>query len=170
MAAACSAPPAGTIGSGEQNQNDGDKKLPTSSTNPTNPSNTNSGNNPSTPSDTTPAPAPDGGSTLQPPPPGGGACVAEADMFACFDCCDAAHPGGWEVAEQAWSDCVCQTACAQACGANFCTGGQPSSACIQCLDDAVQCDDAADTACAANPSCAAADACAQASQCETKPE
>ena len=38
-------------------------------------------------------------------------------MFACFDCCDAANPGGWEVADQAWGDCICQTTCAQACEA-----------------------------------------------------
>ena len=175
MAVACSAPPAGPIGSGEQDQtDDGDKKLPTSSSSPTNPAPSNN----STPGSTTdpaatpaptPTPLPDGG-VAPAPSPADQQCAAATDMWACFDCCDAAHPGGWEVAEQAFDDCVCQTACAQACGGNYCQGGQPSAACEQCLDNAVQCDDAANTACAANANCAASDACAQASACETKPQ
>lgn len=91
-------------------------------------------------------------------------------MFACFDCCDAAHPGGWEVAAKAFDDCVCQQVCAQACGSSYCAGGDPSAACVQCLDDAQQCEQAADAACQGNANCAAADACAQASACDTKPE
>jgi hypothetical protein len=174
MAAACSAPPAGRVGSDDQDQTEDDGKLPATSKNPTEPSNTTNNNaapSTPTPSTTTPAPtpSPEGGTTPA-PVPGTGQCAAAADMFACFDCCDAAHPGGWEVADQAWGDCICQTACAQACGGNFCQGGQPSAACEQCLDTAQQCDAAADAACAANANCAAANACAQSSQCETKPD
>jgi hypothetical protein len=175
LAVACSAPPAGSIGSGEQDQtDDGDKKLPTSSTSPTNPAPSNDAPSPSTTDPApapaaTPAPVPDGGVTPV-PSPADQQCAAAADMFACFDCCDAAHPGGWEVADQAWGDCVCQTACAQACGGNFCQGGQPSVACEQCLDNAQQCDQAADAACAADANCAASRACEQASACETKPQ
>jgi hypothetical protein len=175
MAVACSAPPAGSIGSGEQDQtDDGDNTLPASSTSSTNPPPSNNAL-PGSSADPAPAPAPaptpvpDGGVTPV-PSPADQQCAAAADMFACFDCCDAAHPGGWEVAAQAFDDCVCQTACAQACGGNYCQGGQPSSACEQCLDNALQCDDAANTACAADANCAASSACEQASACETKPE
>ena len=174
-AVACSAPPAGSIGSDDQDQTAGDdKKLPTSSSSPTNPApsqnNAPSNDTSPSPSPTPPAPTPDGGTTPVTPSPADQQCAASQDMFACFDCCDAAHPGGWEAADQAWGTCVCTQVCAQACGNNFCAGGQPSAACEQCLDNAQQCDDAANTACAADPNCAAADACSQAAACESKPQ
>ena len=174
-AVACSAPPPGAIGAADQDQTDGDDdgKLPTSSTSPTNPSNPNGGTQPTTnePGTTpTPAPAPPGVDAST-PPADAGQCSSTADAWACFDCCDAAHPGGWEVAAQAFDQCVCTQACASVCGSNYCAGGEPSDACIQCLDgSAQQCEAAVDAACAGNASCAAADACAAASQCETKPD
>lgn len=176
MAAACSAPPAGSIGGGEQDQNDdGDKQLPTSSTSPTDPAKSNNNNNatptptpPSGPSGTTPTPSAEAGATPPTTPPAPNTCGAAADFIACIDCCDQASPGGFEVDAKAWDDCICQTACAQACGGSYCNGGEPSAACEQCMDGAKQCDQAAATACQASAGCAAAMACVQNSQCEAK--
>jgi hypothetical protein len=174
MTAACSAPPAGSIGTGEQDQtdNDDDGKLPATSTSSTDPAKTNN-NTPApasqnTPTPATPSPTPDAG-TVPTPTPAPNTCGATTDFFACIDCCDQANPGGFEVDGQAWDNCICQTACAQACGGNFCNGGDPSLACEQCMDNAQQCDQVAETACQGNAACAAAMTCVQSSQCEAKP-
>lgn len=175
-AVACSAPPAGTIGgdqgassSGGSSSGNGTASLPNT------PANNNNGTPPSSqPNDTTPPTSTptqtDAGSPTPTTPTTPNACAAEPDIWACFDCCDAAHPGGWEVAAKAFDDCVCQTVCAAACGSSYCAGNEPSGACIQCLDTAQQCDDAATTACNADASCSGASTCAAASQCEMKPD
>lgn len=173
MAAACSAPPAGGLGTDEQDQTDDDNggRLPTSSTSSTEPKPGTTNDAPAntqTPPSSTPAPTPDASAPpVTPPPPD--QCNATADWMSCIDCCDQANPGGFEVDGQAWDDCICQTACAQECGGSYCNGGDPSFACEQCMQNAQQCDQAADTACQANAACAAAIACIQSSQCESKP-
>jgi hypothetical protein len=182
-AAACSSPPAGPIGGQGEDDDNGNG----SSTSPTQPSNNNNNATPGsqngtgngtgtgTGTGTTPTPPSIDASTTPPttpttPPASAATCGQKADMFACFDCCDAAHPGGWEVAAQAWDTCMCTQACAAACGSNFCAGGEPTEACFNCMDADQTGGAAADAACAANASCAAADACAQGAACDTKPE
>jgi hypothetical protein len=170
VVAACSAPPAGTLGSNDQDQTaDGDEKLPASSTSATDPAKSSNPapNTPIPSSDSVPAAGPEGGASTTPPT--AGSCSSSADWMSCVDCCGQQNPGGFEVDGQAWNDCICQTACASACGANYCNGGDPSAACEQCMQNAPQCDQAAETACQANASCAAAIACVQNSQCEAKP-
>jgi hypothetical protein len=113
------------------------------------------------------------GSDQTTPPPSGdpGQCSASTSADACYECCDAAHPGAIDVWYDAADACACQSpgVCAAQCGSDYCQGGQPSAACADCLDNAVQCLDAGDQACKADPGCAAVLACEDASLCDSKP-
>lgn len=105
------------------------------------------------------------------PAPGTGQCSAQASFDACFQCCDQAFPGGFEVDAQAFGQCACESpgVCAQACATSFCAGGQATPACEQCLAAATQCNTVAETACNANASCQGVFSCVDSSGCEAKP-
>jgi hypothetical protein len=106
------------------------------------------------------------------PPPVQQDCSATTTYDACGQCCDANHPPGYKVAEDAFNACICTTpgVCAQACGASLCAGQDPSGQCQQCLhsNKAQQCDDAAGMACQASPACTASEQCFQQSACDQK--
>lgn len=104
------------------------------------------------------------------PAPTNGQCSASTTFDACFQCCDQAFPGGFEVDAQAFGKCACEApgVCAQACAGSFCAGGQATPACEQCLNTATQCNTAAETACNANASCKGVFTCVDTSGCETK--
>jgi hypothetical protein len=109
-------------------------------------------------------------------PPVQTACSTTTSFDACAQCCDTNNPPGYEVADDAYFACLCQTpgACAQACATTLCAAGgpqDPSASCEQCLDSqaAAQCDDAAEAACQASAACQAANLCFATSNCEQKP-
>ncbi len=104
------------------------------------------------------------------PAPTGGACSAEQTADACFQCCDTKNPGGLDVDGQAFGECACESpgVCAQACGSTYCAGQEPNQACINCLQNATQCETAAETACNASAACKAAVACIEQSGCDQK--
>lgn len=105
------------------------------------------------------------------PAPGTGQCAGQQTFDTCMQCCDQAAPGGFDIDAQAFGQCVCESpgTCAAACGGSYCAGGQPTPACEQCLEAAVQCSTQAETVCNSNASCAAAFSCYDSSGCEAKP-
>jgi hypothetical protein len=105
------------------------------------------------------------------PAPTNGQCSAQTSFDACFQCCDQAFPGGFEVDAQAFGQCACVSpgACAQACAGSFCAGGQATPACEQCLAAATQCNTVAESSCNANASCQGVFNCVATSGCEQKP-
>jgi len=171
---ACSSAPPDTTLDGELNSGNSAKSSKTPSktsgtgtntgtaqqTNPTDPADPAAPANPAAPATpTTPAPA------------GNGQCAGQQTADACFQCCDTASPGGFDVDSQAFGQCVCETpgTCAAACATSFCAGGPPTAACEQCLNGATQCEAQAEAACNANAACAAAFACSDSSGCNAKP-
>jgi hypothetical protein len=107
------------------------------------------------------------------PPPVQQDCSVTTSYDACGQCCDANNPPGYQVADDAYTACICQTpgVCAQACGGSLCAGQNPSGQCQQCMNSqkAWQCDDAAGMACQASPACTASDQCFEQSGCDQKP-
>jgi hypothetical protein len=167
LATACSAAPDPTgdqLGGGAGTEDDETaapaQKKSTTSTSPTNPPVTNP---------TDPA-APADPANPNPPVPAGN-CGAEQSFDACFECCIKTDPAGFQVGDDAFTQCACAAPgiCKAACGADFCNGQQPSQACITCLDSAEQCNQAADTACKGNAGCQAVEACITSSGCDAKP-
>jgi hypothetical protein len=182
LANACSSQPA----SSGLSQDDQTATDPTSATNTPSGTGATSSSTPApaaTAADAAPPPATDGG-VVDPdagipaadaalPPPVQQDCSATTSYDACGQCCDANNPPGYQVAEDAFTACICTMpgVCAQACGGSLCAGQDPSGQCQQCLNSnkAQQCEDAADTACQASPACAASEQCFQQSSCDQKP-
>lgn len=175
---ACSSAPPDTTLQGEinpGNSNKGGSKTPAANKG----SSTNNGGTSTTQDPTDPAdPAADPATPAAPatpgtpgtPAPGTGQCAASAGAEQCFQCCDAAFPGGLDVDAQAYGQCVCEApgVCAQQCATSYCAGQQPTAACEQCLNAATQCEQAAETACNANANCKGAFTCIESSGCEQK--
>ncbi len=106
-------------------------------------------------------PMPDAPTT---PTPGGGQCAQQQqNPDACIDCCMGGNPEATAQADQAFGQCACTSACAQACGGSFCRGAQPTAACEQCLNQAQQCEQAWQQACQADAGCRAVEQCIQSS-------
>lgn len=126
-----------------------------------------------TPSDDSPSPSPSSTSTTTPaptspstptdPPPSNQCGGKQGD--ACIDCCVGGNDQASAAADQAFESCICQSACASACGSSLCKGGQPSAACQQCMQGTggQQCETAWVNACNANAACRAIEQCIQTS-------
>lgn len=119
---------------------------------------------------TTPPPEEDEPGSSGGPTPGAGQCSAETTVDACYECCVGSDPAALDPGFEAFGRCACESpgVCAQQCGSSFCSGAEPSEACLQCLDGAAQCEQAADAACSANAACKAAYQCVESSGCDGK--
>lgn len=98
-------------------------------------------------------------------------CSIGEGVEACFECCEANHPGGAQPYDEALRTCLCAaTACATACAASVCasdpTDPTEGDACWTCIDDAVECEAKAEAACDASAACTALAECIVASGCE----
>jgi len=103
----------------------------------------------------------------------GAKCAAQTTGSACLSCCVGTAQSAYDLANNAFGMCVCQTpgTCAAQCAASFCNGQAQTAgdACDTCLNGATQCQQQANTACNANPTCAAVTQCIQQASCTTKP-
>jgi hypothetical protein len=154
---ACSTPPAANDGLGDDVADDDD--------NDTSNDDGNDENKDPPPTTSTV----DSGTTT--PDTGAGTCSRAQGVDACYDCCDALHPGGEDTYFQAFFDCACQpSVCGDECGSTACSRNGPNpvdgDACDTCLDQADACYDEANTACDANAACVAGSQCIVDSQCD----
>jgi hypothetical protein len=99
-----------------------------------------------------------------------GACAGETSSQSCLDCCSALSPGAIDVYTGTYQACICESpgTCASECGASFCAGTQPDSACKTCLEGATTCEDKALSACEKDGKCSAFLTCGTASGCSKK--
>lgn len=106
-----------------------------------------------------------------PPVPPTGACSAKDGAEACFECCESKSPGGAQIYDQAFRECLCKpAACAVQCAQSECaatpTDPTPGDACSTCIENQAECEEKADQACAASAVCTALLQCLGASGCE----
>lgn len=174
---ACSSAPPDSPLQGEVNptppSNKKKNNQPQTNTDDSEGQNLSSGATPNDPADPAAPAAPANPAAPGTPAPGAGTgqCSAQASSDACFQCCDQASPGGFEVDAQAFGQCACESpgVCAQACAGSFCAGSQATPACQQCLATATQCNTTAEAACNASASCKGVFSCVDSSGCEQKP-
>ncbi|MBX3185728.1 MAG: hypothetical protein KF819_01885 [Labilithrix sp.] len=101
-------------------------------------------------------------------------CRAEPSAAACHVCCLDANPAAAALERAAFRTCACGApsgGCRASCGADYCAGaGEPSAACLTCIDGMrATCEAVITSICASNAACAALDACVAESACNAKP-
>ena len=98
-------------------------------------------------------------------------CSISQGIDACYECCEANHPGGAEPYDETLRTCLCAaSACATECAESVCattpTDPVEGDACSTCINDAVDCEAKAGAACDASAACTALAECIDASGCE----